>query len=345
MAGTTYSKFFWQDWKSDEELKSCSMGARGLWMYLLCFAASATPVGHVLIGGEKPTPARIKKAVGADESEDQIQAWLDDLVAAKVCDVTRDGCMVSRRLVRDARRRQISVAGGKSRQKQLRETTEENAIGTRRVVQPPSATSQSPSTTSQQPARTLQQDCERVEKLGTAIGIDVTTHPGGDRFITQLVKMEQAGIDFEKDLLPAIEKWRARGGVASELRALSYFRPGAQENRDARLMAGQLEANRASAPFEDTDEKGWHLRLSIWIRIGYWPAKYGPMPRTDQCRADRRLLGLARAKWIENGGHPTEGFCAYGDRYTAWTDVLKLRRDGQSDYGDDNVIPLPAKRA
>jgi hypothetical protein len=40
MSGTRWSKFYWSDWDGDMRLRLCSLAAQGLWMQMLCIAAS-----------------------------------------------------------------------------------------------------------------------------------------------------------------------------------------------------------------------------------------------------------------------------------------------------------------
>ena len=52
MAGTIWTKFFWQDWAADPALRMCSFAAQGLWMRVLCLAAEADPIGYVVVNGK-----------------------------------------------------------------------------------------------------------------------------------------------------------------------------------------------------------------------------------------------------------------------------------------------------
>ena len=42
--GQRWSKFWWGDWQNDKALRLCSIGARGLWMEMLCIAHEGEPV-------------------------------------------------------------------------------------------------------------------------------------------------------------------------------------------------------------------------------------------------------------------------------------------------------------
>lgn len=95
-------KFYTTDWRSDPRLKMCSLGARGLWIDLICLMHEATPYGHLLVNGRCPTDAQVAVLVGAPP--DQIAAMLGELEAAGVFSRTRDGTIYSRKLTRMAKK-------------------------------------------------------------------------------------------------------------------------------------------------------------------------------------------------------------------------------------------------
>lgn len=98
--GHRWSKFWWRDHQGDAALRMCSLGARGLWMELLCIAHDADPVGHVLINGRQPTPRQIAGIVGANERD--VTRYLHELEEAGVFSRTTEGAICSRRMCRDA---------------------------------------------------------------------------------------------------------------------------------------------------------------------------------------------------------------------------------------------------
>ncbi|NBS87661.1 MAG: hypothetical protein EBS60_06215, partial [Verrucomicrobia bacterium] len=59
-------KFFPSDWLSDESLRSCSIGARGLWIDLLSMMAKSNTHGFLLIGGSPATVEQIARIIGED---------------------------------------------------------------------------------------------------------------------------------------------------------------------------------------------------------------------------------------------------------------------------------------
>lgn len=92
-------KFYPRDWRADEALRDCSMAARGLWIELMCLMHEATPYGHLLPAGRKPTDQKLAVQVGASVGE--LKRLLNELEQAKAFSRTPDGTIYSRRMVRD----------------------------------------------------------------------------------------------------------------------------------------------------------------------------------------------------------------------------------------------------
>jgi hypothetical protein len=103
--GHRWSKFWWADWQSDAALRMCSLGARGLWMELLCLAHEADPVGQVLVNGRQPTPRQLAAIVGASERE--VTRYLTELEEAGVFSRAENGAIFSRRMVKDAAQSEV----------------------------------------------------------------------------------------------------------------------------------------------------------------------------------------------------------------------------------------------
>jgi hypothetical protein len=99
MSKLRWSKLWWQDWSEDPALRLCSLAAQGLWMRLLCLAASADPYGNVLVGGRSPSTAQIARIIGA--RADYVERLIGELDAHHVLSRTDLGVIYSRRMVRD----------------------------------------------------------------------------------------------------------------------------------------------------------------------------------------------------------------------------------------------------
>lgn len=104
-----YMKFFPADWRGDESLASCSLAARGLWIELMCLAHKHG--GYVRINGQCPALDDLAQVVRAKSKD--VRVLLEELKAKGVCSIAdEDGAVYSRRMVRDARRRQTNRENG-----------------------------------------------------------------------------------------------------------------------------------------------------------------------------------------------------------------------------------------
>lgn len=106
----------WMKWDpvahaNEPTLKLCAPITRVLWDQILALMHQATPYGHLLVQGQKPSPADLAAISGLREND--VIKGIAELVAKKVCDV-RDGVLVSRRCERDyAKYVQDKTNGGK----------------------------------------------------------------------------------------------------------------------------------------------------------------------------------------------------------------------------------------
>jgi hypothetical protein len=107
-----WMKFFPQDWRADEKLRLCSLGARGLWIEMLALMHRSERYGHLLIGGQIPTEAQLARLVGAPP--DQVTELLAELGSAGVYSRTIKGVIYSRRMIRDSKKAETARKKGKN---------------------------------------------------------------------------------------------------------------------------------------------------------------------------------------------------------------------------------------
>lgn len=103
-------QFYPADWLRDPGLRSCSLGARGLWIDLLCFMHEAEPYGHLRINGHDLAIEALARMMGAPLKE--VQRYLNELETAGVFSRTETGTIFSRRMVRDQELRIKRGEGG-----------------------------------------------------------------------------------------------------------------------------------------------------------------------------------------------------------------------------------------
>jgi hypothetical protein len=103
-------QFYPADWRKDAALQSCSIAARGLWMEMMCIAHECEPYGHLTINSRPMSAAQIARLVGLGNKE--CVDLLAELADAGVSSITEDGCIYSRRMVRDEAIRTKRATGG-----------------------------------------------------------------------------------------------------------------------------------------------------------------------------------------------------------------------------------------
>lgn len=111
MAGTTWSKFFWSDWRSDPGLRACGYAARGLWMDMLAIMAEAEPIGYLVLGGQPISIEALARITGGLTPE--VKTLADELARNGVYSVDRHERIFSRRMVREAKKAQTAQKNGK----------------------------------------------------------------------------------------------------------------------------------------------------------------------------------------------------------------------------------------
>jgi len=104
-------QFYPGDWLRSTDLRSCSVGARGLWIDMLCLMHEGNPYGHLKVGDKVILPDTLAKLVGA--STEEVKNWLKELsLAAVFSELQRNSCIYSRRMVRDEKLRELRAKGG-----------------------------------------------------------------------------------------------------------------------------------------------------------------------------------------------------------------------------------------
>lgn len=104
-------QFYPSDWLRDTALRSCSIGARGLWIDMICFMHEGNPYGTLKVGSKVILPVNLAAMVGVTLPE--VEGWLVELESAHVFDRGDEGEIMSRRMIRDENLRNIRAAGGK----------------------------------------------------------------------------------------------------------------------------------------------------------------------------------------------------------------------------------------
>jgi hypothetical protein len=105
-------QFYPGDWVRDAGLQSCSLGAKGLWIQMICLMHEGEPYGHLRFGKKIISVQGLALMVG--ETPPRLRRLLRELENAGVFSRQADGTMFSRRMVRDERIRATRADSGKA---------------------------------------------------------------------------------------------------------------------------------------------------------------------------------------------------------------------------------------
>lgn len=111
MRKLSWFKFYPADWRAEPSLRMVSLEARGLWIECLCLMHEAEPYGHLIVRGTPLEVPVLAAIVGV--SEQQVRACLHELEEAGALTRNKDGIVLCRRMVRDAKKRNRDKNNGK----------------------------------------------------------------------------------------------------------------------------------------------------------------------------------------------------------------------------------------
>lgn len=103
-------QFYPGDWLRDTALRSVSVAARGAWSDMLCLMHEGTPYGHLKVGSKVILPDNLARMIGLTLEE--TSRLVGELEEAGVFSRTTEGCIYSRRMVRDEEIREKRAKGG-----------------------------------------------------------------------------------------------------------------------------------------------------------------------------------------------------------------------------------------
>ena len=70
-------QFYPSDWLRDTALRTCSIGARGLWMDMICYMHEGTPYGYLKVNNKVILPTNLARMVGLTLQE--VEGYLEEL--------------------------------------------------------------------------------------------------------------------------------------------------------------------------------------------------------------------------------------------------------------------------
>jgi len=102
-------KFYPSDWRADPALRMCSIGARGLWMEMLCIMHEAG--GYLTVNGKELQPRQLAVLTGS--TVDEVASFIEELSDAGVFSRDERGVIFSRRMLKDIAKAEEDRAAGK----------------------------------------------------------------------------------------------------------------------------------------------------------------------------------------------------------------------------------------
>ena len=104
-------QFYPGDWLNDARLRMVSVGARGLWIEMICLMHQGSEYGYLKVGGKVILNSNLARMCGATLQE--VEGWIGELEQVEVFSRDAEGCIYSRRMIRDEQVRQARASGGK----------------------------------------------------------------------------------------------------------------------------------------------------------------------------------------------------------------------------------------
>ena len=104
-------QFYPGDWLHDTALRICSIGARGLWIDMICLMHQGNPYGYLKVNHKVIHEVNLAKITGL--SLEEVKGYLFELEDAGVFSRDKNGVIFSRRMVSDEAIRQKRAECGK----------------------------------------------------------------------------------------------------------------------------------------------------------------------------------------------------------------------------------------
>jgi len=102
--------FYPADWLNDIKLQSCSLGAQGLLVNLMCLMHQSKKYGYLLINGDIPNDRTVIKLLRIHHKT--YQSKLKELLSYGVLCKDKNGAIFSKRMVEDEMLRQVRQFSG-----------------------------------------------------------------------------------------------------------------------------------------------------------------------------------------------------------------------------------------
>jgi hypothetical protein len=200
--GNPWIKWYPSDWRSDSQLRLCSLEARGLWIDLLGFMHEAVPRGFLLINGEQPTDEELADLCGIRKVA-TVTRCLAELERRQVFSRDEAGRIYSRRMVRDEETALRDKANGRDGGNPLLKPPDNAGVNPPIKAQKPEARSQiseqkqrrsrAPAAPAALPAWVPQDEWGAFDRMRTADGAKRWTEDAKRYALNTLEKLRAGG--------------------------------------------------------------------------------------------------------------------------------------------------------
>ena len=221
-----WMKFYPTDWRADPALRMCSVGARGLWMEMLCVMHEAVPRGSLLVNGRSVNARQLAGLAGC--SVDDVISMLAELEDAGVFSREDDGTIFSRRMRRDDEKSERDKANGRKGGNPSLKTENDGVNPLHKggdKAQKPEARDQKNCTAGAQADAPTRADLDKLEDaLRDAAGTALNAASPGLLTLAPVLNLIRAGADLEQDILPAVRQVAARPSLRrGSVRSWEFF--------------------------------------------------------------------------------------------------------------------------
>jgi hypothetical protein len=284
-----WQKWYWPDWLADNEVRACSLAARGLWMDMLALMWQADPQGHLLVSEKPVTAEMLARRVG--ESPEVVKACLAELEAAGVFSLTEQQVIFSRRMVREAQKAEkCSVAGqsGGGNPELQRSPQRSFQRSDQTSLQTPSASASASSVSGEGSGEGDGDLAMRAPLASTYLGVPMNGQAG------QGAAIPQAGAAVRDPRRPLTPDWKMPPeGVTQDLldRFQEIWMTAADKAGMVPMPLGASDRNHARVLLEAFGKKGYPglMKLKTAV-VAFWS------DGDEYLRTHGRSVGLFRSK-------------------------------------------------
>lgn len=279
----TWFKFFPRDWLSDKELQLCSLAARGLWIEIL--AISHAECGRLRLNSGAISISDLARLVGASPA--QVRRLLAELVRRNVASVDAENTVYSRRMVRDAKRREVNRKNGKQGGNPALLGPKSVNPTDNRPVNPPDKAKR-PETRDQKDP--VQRDPGEAPAPGGEPSADTRDRGALPRFAKPRTNADRTGlIDGYSNRDHGSHAWcGTREGLCVQWRMHRDFRSlGQKTDAELRAWYPTIVAKYEGQPIGDDPMRLWREEFRAWVGTAVQTTPTRPAPISRERVANR----------------------------------------------------------